>query len=95
MDKIILSTLNTAPAHGYKILADLHKNFGVLISPRTIYSFLNRLMEGNLVEIKEENRKKVYKLTHQGRKRAAQITELYKKNSARTLSFIEENFTSP
>lgn len=93
LDIVVLSMLNGKSRHGYKIIADIHKTFGVLLSPGTLYPLLYQLEAEELVEVKEVKRKKVYKLTPRGRKMVSQINTLYKKNSERIFHFIEQNLT--
>ena len=91
LDIIVLAMLNGNPVHGYKIIADLHQTFGVLLSPGTLYPLLYHLEDDKLVEVKEVKRRKLYSLTPKGRKRVFQVNELYKKNSEKIFSFIDTN----
>lgn len=93
LDILVLAMLNGKSRHGYKIIADIHKTFGVLLSPGTLYPLLYRLEAEKLVNVKEVKRRKLYKLTPKGRKTVSQINTLYKKNSQRIFRFIEQNLT--
>lgn len=91
LDVIVLAMLNGRPEHGYKIIADLHRAFGVLLSPGTLYPLLYRLEEEKLVEVEEMKRKKVYNLTSLGRKKVSKILRLQRKTSEKIFRFIDEN----
>ena len=91
LDVIVLAMLNGKPTHGYKIIADLHRTFGVLLSPGTLYPLLYNLEAKKLVEVKEVKRKKLYRLTPMGRERVFKIIRSYKKNSEKIFRFIDKN----
>ena len=95
LDIIILSMLNDNPVHGYKIIADLHNTFGVLLSPGTLYPLLYRLESEGLVRVKEDRRRKNYSLTHKGLKRTEAIVESYKRNTSKIIQFIDGNLYNP
>ena len=88
LDIIVLSILNNGPQHGYKIIADIHRNFGVLLSPGTLYPFLYSLEESKLVEVKAEKRKKVYFITSLGRREMFNMCKYYKLNIEKIFNFF-------
>lgn len=91
LDVIVLAMLNGSPRHGYRIIADLHKKFGVLLSPGTLYPLLYRLEAEKLAEVKEVKRRKLYRLTPRGLMKASNVIGLYRKNSDKIFHFIGEN----
>ena len=91
LDVIILSMLKDNPAHGYKIIADLHNSFGVLLSPGTLYPLLYRLVSEGLIDVESENRRKVYSLTSTGERRTREFVESYKRHFNRIVGFIDGN----
>jgi len=95
LDIIILSMLNDNPVHGYKIIADLHNTFGVLLSPGTLYPLLYRLEAEALVQVEEKSRRKLYSLTPKGLKRTKDIVSSYRRNISKIMKFIDENLKSP
>lgn len=95
LDIIILSMLNDNPVHGYKIIADLHNTFGVLLSPGTLYPLLYRLEAEGLIRVKEDRRRKNYSLTPKGLKRTEAIVESFKRNTSKIIQFIDGNLSSP
>lgn len=91
MDIIVLVMLKGNPLHGYKIIAELHKTFGVLFSPGTLYPILYRLKEKKLVELKEYKRRKLYNLTPKGQREVSNIVKLFKENNEKIYHFIDKN----
>lgn len=71
LDLIVLQFLNTEPMHGYKMIKEIRKHFGVYFGPSTIYPLLNKLEEKGYVEsdwdMESERPRKVYTLTNEGR----------------------------
>ena len=67
LDLVILAILNGKPMYGYKIMAAIHKEFGVLLSPGSLYPLLHLLEEKKLVESRVEGGKRVYEATNKGR----------------------------
>ena len=67
LDLVILAILNGKPLYGYKIMAVIHKEFGVLLSPGSLYPLLHLLEEEKLIESHAEGGKKVYEATNNGR----------------------------
>ena len=63
LDIIVLELLHDSPKHGYKTIAEIHKKFGVMLSPGTVYPLLYELEKVGWVEIIEVKRKKFYSLT--------------------------------
>ena len=68
MDVIILAKLRDGPASGYDVISLIDKRFHILMSPGTVYSMLYSLERQQLVEGSWSARKRVYRLTDQGRK---------------------------
>jgi len=90
LDIIVLAILYENPSHGYKLIEDIHNNFGVLLSPGTLYPLLYRLEERNLIEVEEVQRSKVYRLTSEGNRRLFQIIKIYREKMKNILEFIED-----
>jgi DNA-binding PadR family transcriptional regulator len=91
LDVIVLAMLNGESVHGYKIIADLHKTFGVLLSPGTLYPLLYQLESEKLIDVKEVKRKKLYKLTPLGRRKVSKVYRLNRKTSEKIFRFIDAN----
>jgi PadR family transcriptional regulator PadR len=71
LDFIVLQFLSSRPMHGYQIITEIRKTFGVYFGPSTIYPLLNALEKSGYVksewDVSSERPRKIYKLTAQGR----------------------------
>jgi PadR family transcriptional regulator PadR len=71
LDFIVLQFLGSRPMHGYQIITEIRKTFGVYFGPSTIYPLLNALEKSGYVksewDVSSERPRKIYKLTAQGR----------------------------
>ena len=65
LDTIILSFLKGQPKCGYDILAFVHKEFQVLLSPGTLYPLLYSLERDGILKKELAGRKKIYALNGQ------------------------------
>jgi len=90
LDVVVLSMLSKSPRHGYKIIADIHSQFGVLMSPGTVYPLLNSLENEKLIEVVKNKRKKVYRLAPLGRDRITQLKKTCKINIEKIFDFFDE-----
>ena len=70
MDLIILSILrnNCLPLGGYDIIRILHREFSFLPNPGTVYSHLYSMERKGLLKSTENDRRRVYSLTQEGKK---------------------------
>jgi len=70
LDLVVLQFLNRRPMHGYKIISDLRKNFGVYFGPSTIYPLLSSLEEKGYItsnwDLESDRPRKVYSMTSLG-----------------------------
>ncbi|MCJ7634375.1 PadR family transcriptional regulator [Candidatus Bathyarchaeota archaeon] len=67
LDTIILAELkNSGPLSGYDVLDFMHKKFGFLISPGTIYALLYSMERTGLVKGSYAQTKRMYTLTGKG-----------------------------
>lgn len=70
LDFVVLQFLERRPMHGYQVITDLRKNFGVYFGPSTIYPLLSGLEEKGYVksqwDLESDRPRKVYSLTSQG-----------------------------
>ena len=68
MGIIILAMLTSESIHEYKIIADIHKEFEILLSPGSLYPLLHCLEEDKLVESALDGGRIVYHITPAGKK---------------------------
>ena len=94
LDIIVLSMLNGNPVHGYKIIANIHNSFGVLLSPGTLYPLLYRLEAEKYLTVDEVDRRKLYQLTSEGLRKVTFILNSYKRNIKRIFYFVDQNLGS-
>ncbi len=70
MDLIMLKLLNSEPMHGYQIITELRRKFGVYFGPSSIYPMLTELEKKGHVkgdwDMTAERPRKVYRLTADG-----------------------------
>jgi len=66
LDLIVMTILNGKPAYGYEIISVVHKEFGVLLSPGTLYPLLHSLEEKVLIESSQNGGRIVYKTSSKG-----------------------------
>lgn len=64
---LILAILNGNPMYGYKIIAAIHKEFGVLLSPVSLYPLLHALEEKRMIESRFQGGKIIYMMTSNGK----------------------------
>ena len=67
LDMIILVMLNDMATYGYKIISVIHKEFGVLLSPASLYPRLHLLENNKLIESNFDGGKTEYCMTPKGK----------------------------
>jgi DNA-binding PadR family transcriptional regulator len=68
LDLLVLGILNGNSLYGYKIIAAVHKEFGVLLSPGSLYPLLHMLEEKKMVSSEARGGKIVYASTPDGKR---------------------------
>jgi DNA-binding PadR family transcriptional regulator len=91
LDLVILAILNGKPMHGYKIMAAIHKEFGVLLSPGSLYPLLHLLEEKKLVESHVEGGKKIYEATDEGRRGFQNALNVFRMSMNQLENFVKRN----
>jgi len=66
LDLIILSMLSGETLYGYKIIAIIHKEFGILLSPASLYPLLHVLEDQKLIKSNSDNGRTFYQLSPRG-----------------------------
>ena len=66
LDLVILSMLSSKALYGYKIIAMIHKEFGILLSPASLYPLLHVLESQKLIESNSDNGRTFYQLSPRG-----------------------------
>lgn len=78
LDVVILAMLNGTPMYGYKLIALVHREFGVLLSPGSLYPLLHTLEENKLIKARFQGGKIVYEVTGIGKKKFEKVFTAYK-----------------
>jgi DNA-binding PadR family transcriptional regulator len=70
LDLVVMQFLKAQPMHGYRIIANLRKQFGVYFGPSTIYPLLSVMEEDGYIksqwDLENDRPRKVYSITHEG-----------------------------
>jgi len=70
LDVIILQFLNNQPMHGYQIISQIRKSYGVYFGPSTVYPLLGAMEKKGYVSsewnMENDRPRKVYRLTNHG-----------------------------
>jgi PadR family transcriptional regulator PadR len=70
LDLVVMQFLKAQPMHGYKVIANLRKQFGVYFGPSTIYPLLSEMEENGYIksqwDLENDRPRKVYSITTEG-----------------------------
>ncbi len=70
LDLVVLQFLRAHPMHGYQVITNLRKQFGVYFGPSTIYPLLSVMEENGYIkshwDLENDRPRKVYGITPQG-----------------------------
>lgn len=89
LDIVVLAMLNGKPMYGYKLIAAVHKEFGVLLSPGSLYPLLHSLEDNKWIDSHFEGGKIVYAMTTNGKKKFQNIFMAYKTAIRKMENFIK------
>jgi len=71
LELVVLQLLNERTMHGYEVIKQVRKEYGVYFGPSTIYPLLNTLEKKKLTkgrwEMHHGRPRKIYQLTYHGR----------------------------
>lgn len=90
LDVITLATLYLAPAHGYEIMGFVHNEFGVLLSPGTLYPLLHSLEDGGLIESGQDSGRIVYRISPKGKKKLKSALSTFSLAVEKMSNFMKE-----
>jgi DNA-binding PadR family transcriptional regulator len=91
LDIVILAILNGEPTYGYKIIAAIHKEFGVLLSPGSLYPLLHLLEENQVIESHSIKGKTVYQATPKGKEDFQRLLAAYNASTKKMSNFVRNN----
>ncbi len=89
LDIVVLAMLNGNPMYGYKLIAAVHKEFGVLLSPGSLYPLLHSLEDNKLIGSRFQGGKIVYAVTANGKKKFQDVFMAYKMAIRKMENFIK------
>jgi len=89
LDILVLSMLNDEPMYGYKIMASIHKEFGVLLSPGSLYPLLHSLEDKGLIESSSHKGKIVYQVSSKGKQNFKNIFNAYSLAIQKMWNFVK------
>ncbi len=69
LDVFIMAAVNGASMYGYEIMALIHREFGVLLSPGTLYPLLHSLENKGLMISNTDGSKIVYHISLKGKEK--------------------------
>ena len=95
---VILRLLDEKPRHGYEIIKEIEDRFGGMYSPSpgTVYPTLTMLEDlGYARAMPEENGKKIYEITEEGRKYLADNQPLIDDIFSKIAEFAQSIFGEP
>jgi DNA-binding PadR family transcriptional regulator len=89
LDIVIMAILTGGSTHGYKIIATLHKEFGILLSPGSLYPTLHRLEDDKLIESTLDKGKVVYRVTSAGKEKFGKAVAAYNFSIQKMWRFVK------
>lgn len=70
LDLVVLGFLRAEAMHGYKIIKNIRRNFGIYFGPSTIYPYLKDLEKNGYIksqwDVNSDRPRKVYHITPEG-----------------------------
>lgn len=75
--------------YGYKIMAAIHKEFGVLLSPGSVYPLLHMLEDEGLIESRFHKGKIVYQMSSKGKQKFKNIFNAYSLAIRKMSNFVK------
>jgi PadR family transcriptional regulator PadR len=90
LDIIVMTVLHDTPTYGYEIIATIHKEFGVLLSPGTLYPLLHSLEERELIEPSHSGGRIVYRTTQKGKQKFRDTLSTFSLTVEKISDFIKE-----
>ena len=89
LDIVILAILRDGSTHGYKIIATIHEEFGILLSPGCLYPLLHCLEEEKLITSSADRAKVVYCLTPEGKEKFEKAFIAYNLSTQKMSRFVK------
>jgi DNA-binding PadR family transcriptional regulator len=95
LDIVILAILREGSTHGYRIIATVHEEFGILLSPGCLYPLLHCLEDEKLIVSTVERAKVVYCLTPKGKENFEKAFIAYNFSAQKMSRFVKTHVEIP
>jgi len=89
LDIIVLAMLNGEPMYGYKIIGAIHREFGILLSPGSLYPLLHYLEDNRLIESRFNKGKILYQASPKGKEKFQNTFTAYRASIQKISNFIK------
>jgi DNA-binding PadR family transcriptional regulator len=89
LDIVILAILNGGSTHGYNIIAAIHKEFGILLSPGSLYPLLHCMEDDKLIESTLDRGKIIYRVTPAGKEKFRKAFAAYNLSIQKMSHFVK------
>jgi len=89
LDIVVLAMLNGEPMYGYRLIAAIHREFEILLSPGSLYPLLHFLEDNKLIESNFNKGKIVYQVTPKGKERFEKAFAAYKASIQKMSYFVK------
>ena len=90
LDIVLLAKLNGGAMHGYRIIASIHHEFGVLLSPGSLYPLLHSLQNEKLIESNIERGKIIYRTTPAGKEKLEKAFFVFNFSIEKMMFFVNQ-----
>ena len=89
LDLIVIAVLSRSPTHGYEVIAIVHREFGILLSPGSLYPLIHSLEAREMIKSSLLGEGKiVYVVTPKGKQEFNRSLSLFKHAVNTILSFL-------
>ena len=94
LDILILALLKDTHLCGYDIMATIHNQFHILLSPGTLYPLLYKLEEQGIISGQSNNRKKNYFISEKGLRLYKQLSKNFEISSQNLIKMMKSDSVS-
>lgn len=90
LDIVVMKVLDSTPAYGYEIMATVHREFGVLLSPGTLYPLLHSMEDKGLIESSQDGGRIVYSVSSKGKQKFRNTLNAFGLTISKMSIFLKE-----
>ena len=92
LDLIILSAARRSPICGYDVISAVYREFGILLSPGTVYPILDGLEAKGLLVARQVGRRRMYQVGRKAEAIAPLLVSEYARAEAQLTLFCRQGF---